>query len=62
MTLSLANCSWDGGTMDKPLGGLFFDVEGVFSPPPNGLSEVLLPSGSVGFAVFCNRDSMICLC
>ena len=48
--------------MDKPLGGLFFDVEGVFKPPPNGLSEVPLPSGSVGFAVFCNRDSMICLC
>ena len=48
--------------MDKPLGGLFFDVEGVFKPPPNGLSKVPLPSGSVGFAVFCNLDSMMCLC
>lgn len=48
--------------MDKPLGGLFFDVEGVFNPPPNGLSTVLLPSESVGLAFFCNRDSMMCLC
>ena len=62
MTLSLANCSWDGGIMDKPFGGLFFDVEGVFKPPPNGLSDVFLPSGSVGFAVFCKRDSMMCRC
>lgn len=62
MTLSLANCSWDGGTIDKPFGGRFFDVEGVFKPPPKELSELLLPSGSVGLAVFCNRDSMMCLC
>ena len=63
MTLSLANCSWEGGTIDKPFGGLFLEVEGVFMPAPNGLSEVLrLPSGSVGLAVFCNLDSMICLC
>lgn len=62
MTRSLANCSCDGGTIDKPFGGLFLDVDGVFIAPPNGLSDVLLPSGSVGFAVFCNRDSMICLC
>ena len=62
MTRSLANCSWEGGTMDNPFGGLFFEVDGVFMAAPKGLSEVLLPSGSVGLAVFCSRDSMMCLC
>ena len=62
MTRSLANCSCEGGTIDSPFGGLFFEVDGVFIAPPNGLSVVFRPSGSVGFAVFCSRDSMICRC
>lgn len=44
MTLSLAKCSAGGGTMDKPGGGLFFEVCG---PLPNGLglSAALWASG-----------------
>lgn len=32
--------------MDRPAGGLFFDVEGVFMPPLKGLSseDVRMPS------------------
>ena len=63
MTLSFWNCSADGGMIDRPAGGLFLDVEGVFRPPPKAMcSELLVPSGSMGFAVFCSLDSMICLC
>ena len=49
--------------MERPGGGLFFDVIGVFKPEPKGLSsDVLSPALSVGLADFCRRDSMMCRC
>jgi hypothetical protein len=63
MTLSLANCSWDGATMLSPGGAFLLDVPGVLGgKPPNSLSFALSIGASPGFAVCCNRDSMSCLC
>jgi hypothetical protein len=62
MTLSVANCSCEGGTIERPGGGLFLDdVPGVFSPPSELPSPVLAPPSTLspGFAVFWSRDSMM---
>lgn len=63
MTLSSANCSWDGATMLRPGGAFLLEVPGVFAGnPPNSLSLALSIGASPGLADCCNRDSMICLC
>jgi hypothetical protein len=62
MTRSFANCSAEGGTIDKPGGGRFLDED------PDGLPKALLisadfcPSGPSPLAVFNSLDSMIDLC
>lgn len=63
MTRSFANCSCEGGTIDKPGGGLFFDVNGVFKLSRKGLgSDGRDASASGGLVPFCRRSSMMCLC
>jgi hypothetical protein len=61
MTLSFANCSWDGATMVRPGGALFRrDIPGVFAAKCPTLSLSL--SAPSPFAdCCCNLDSMICL-
>lgn len=49
--------------MLNPGGAFLLDVPGVFAGNPlNSLSLALSIGASPGFAVCCNRDSMICLC
>jgi hypothetical protein len=63
MTLSCANCSCDGATMLSPGGAFLFDKPGVLAgKPPSSLSLALSIGASPGFAVCCNRDSMMCRC
>lgn len=61
MTRSFANCSAEGGTIDNPGGGRFFELGG--GPLPKTLdSDGLVPSGPSPLAVFKRRASMMDRC
>ena len=60
MTRSFANWEADGGTMDRPAGGLRFDA--VLGIPIKFDSEGLTPSGPSSLADLCMRCSMIDRC
>lgn len=58
ITRSLANCEADGGTIDKPGGLRFDDLEG-----PNGFeSDGLTALEPSSLEVLCNLASMMDLC
>ena len=48
--------------MDSPGGGRFLAVIGVFNPPLPKMVCSRSGAPSVPLALFCNRDSIICLC
>lgn len=63
MTLSFANLSAAGGTIDKPAGGgRFFEDGGGALPKGLGASDGFVASGPSPFADFNKRDSIIDLC
>lgn len=60
ITLSLANCSWDGATMLSPGGALLRrDMPGVLAANESLSLELSGPSPLADCC--CSRDSMICL-